>query len=136
MHIGYIAGIVAASNAGGSGSVVGDTTTTMMWIDGVSPFDVVAAYIPASARLMIFAFSPAFNSTNSSAIVPTPARHRSTGEGRYRRVDSGRGDRYQFTLDLTALAFRVASSSVPPCVPFRRKERAGRDHGIHFPLAW
>jgi Na+/H+ antiporter NhaD/arsenite permease-like protein len=28
--------LVAASNAGGSGSVVGDTTTTMMWIDGVS----------------------------------------------------------------------------------------------------
>jgi Na+/H+ antiporter NhaD/arsenite permease-like protein len=26
---------VAASNAGGSGSVVGDTTTTMMWIDGL-----------------------------------------------------------------------------------------------------
>ena len=36
VHIGYLAGIVAASNAGGSG-VVGDTTTTMMWIDGVSP---------------------------------------------------------------------------------------------------
>ena len=37
VHIGYLAAIVAASNAGGSGSVVGDTTTTMMWIDGVSP---------------------------------------------------------------------------------------------------
>ncbi len=38
VHIGYLAAIVAASNAGGSGSVVGDTTTTMMWIDGVSPW--------------------------------------------------------------------------------------------------
>jgi len=37
VHIGYLAAIVAASNAGGSGSVVGDTTTTMMWIDGVAP---------------------------------------------------------------------------------------------------
>ena len=37
VHIGYLAGIVAASNAGGAGSVVGDTTTTMMWIDGISP---------------------------------------------------------------------------------------------------
>ena len=37
VHIGYLAAIVAASNAGGAGSVVGDTTTTMMWIDGVSP---------------------------------------------------------------------------------------------------
>ena len=37
VHVGYLAAIVAASNAGGSGSVVGDTTTTMMWISGVSP---------------------------------------------------------------------------------------------------
>ena len=29
VHIGYLAAIVAASNAGGSGSVVGDTTTTI-----------------------------------------------------------------------------------------------------------
>ena len=40
VHIGYLAAIVAASNAGGSGSVVGDTTTTMMWISGVSPIAV------------------------------------------------------------------------------------------------
>src|SRR6185503_9501926 len=32
VHIGYLAAIVAASNAGGAWSVVGDTTTTMMWI--------------------------------------------------------------------------------------------------------
>jgi Na+/H+ antiporter NhaD/arsenite permease-like protein len=37
VHVGFLAAIVAASNAGGSGSVVGDTTTTMMWIDGVRP---------------------------------------------------------------------------------------------------
>jgi Na+/H+ antiporter NhaD/arsenite permease-like protein len=37
VHIGYLAAIVAASNAGGAGSVVGDTTTTMMWLGGVSP---------------------------------------------------------------------------------------------------
>ncbi len=36
VHMGYLAGIVAASNAGGAPSVVGDTTTTLMWIDGVS----------------------------------------------------------------------------------------------------
>src|SRR2546423_1763986 len=40
VHIGYLAAIVAASNAGGSGRVVGDTTTTMMWNDGVHPFKV------------------------------------------------------------------------------------------------
>jgi len=43
VHIGYLAAIVAASNAGGLGSVVGDTTTTMMWIDGVHPLQVLEA---------------------------------------------------------------------------------------------
>lgn len=55
VYIGYLAAIVAASNAGGSGSVVGDTTTTMMWIDGVSPLDVVHAYVAAIPALFIFA---------------------------------------------------------------------------------
>ncbi|HAH23322.1 MAG TPA: citrate transporter, partial [Prolixibacteraceae bacterium] len=45
VHIGYIAAIVAASNAGGSGSVIGDTTTTLMWIEGVSPFNVLHGFI-------------------------------------------------------------------------------------------
>jgi Na+/H+ antiporter NhaD/arsenite permease-like protein len=53
VHIGYLAAIVAASNAGGSGSVVGDTTTTMMWIDGVSPFSVFDAYAAAVVALVV-----------------------------------------------------------------------------------
>ena len=56
VHIGYIAAIVAASNAGGSGSVVGDTTTTMMWIDGVSAFNVLHAFIAAGIALLFFAW--------------------------------------------------------------------------------
>ena len=54
LHIGYLAAIVAASNAGGSGSVVGDTTTTMMWIDGVAPVEVLEAFVGAGVALMIF----------------------------------------------------------------------------------
>ncbi len=53
VHIGYLAAIVAASNAGGAGSVVGDTTTTMMWIDGVSPLEVLDAYVAAFVALVI-----------------------------------------------------------------------------------
>ena len=53
VHIGYIAAIVATSNAGGSGSVVGDTTTTMMWIDGVAPSQVVHAYVAAIVALFV-----------------------------------------------------------------------------------
>jgi Na+/H+ antiporter NhaD/arsenite permease-like protein len=54
VHIGFVAAIVAASNAGGSGSVVGDTTTTMMWIDGVSPFNVLHAFIAAGVAVLFF----------------------------------------------------------------------------------
>ncbi len=53
VHVGYLAGIVAASNAGGSGSVVGDTTTTMLWIAGVSPLAVLHAYVAAGVALVI-----------------------------------------------------------------------------------
>jgi Na+/H+ antiporter NhaD/arsenite permease-like protein len=55
LHIGYLAAIVAASNAGGSGSVIGDTTTTMMWLDGVAPLDVLHAYVAAVAAFVVFA---------------------------------------------------------------------------------
>ena len=53
VHIGYLAAVVAASNAGGAGSVVGDTTTTMMWIDGVSPIVVLDAYVAAIVALVV-----------------------------------------------------------------------------------
>ena len=53
VHIGYLAAIVAASNAGGSGSVVGDTTTTMMWINGVAPSAVLHAYAAAFVALFV-----------------------------------------------------------------------------------
>jgi Na+/H+ antiporter NhaD/arsenite permease-like protein len=53
VHIGYLAAIVAASNAGGSGSVVGDTTTTMMWIAGIAPSAVFEAYAAAGVALVI-----------------------------------------------------------------------------------
>jgi Na+/H+ antiporter NhaD/arsenite permease-like protein len=54
VHVGFLAAIVAASNAGGSGSVVGDTTTTMMWIDGVKPIQVFEAYVAAVPALLFF----------------------------------------------------------------------------------
>ena len=54
VHIGYLAAIVAASNAGGAGSVVGDTTTTMMWIAGANPLWVLEAYVGGVVALAIF----------------------------------------------------------------------------------
>lgn len=72
VHIGYLAALVAASNAGGSGSVVGDTTTTMMWIDGVSPLSVFEAYLAAIVALMIFAVPAAMQQHRYSPIVKNP----------------------------------------------------------------
>ncbi|MGD9815837.1 MAG: citrate transporter [Hyphomonadaceae bacterium] len=69
VHIGFLAAIVAASNAGGSGSVVGDTTTTMMWIAGKSPFDVVHAYVGAVAAFAVFAIPAARAQQHYSKIL-------------------------------------------------------------------
>lgn len=52
--IGFLAAIVAASNAGGAGSVIGDTTTTMMWIAGVSPLEVAPAFIASVVAFGVF----------------------------------------------------------------------------------
>ena len=69
VHIGYLAAIVAASNAGGSGSVVGDTTTTMMWIDGISPLSVIEAFVAATVAFAIFAIPAALAQHRHSPIA-------------------------------------------------------------------
>jgi Na+/H+ antiporter NhaD/arsenite permease-like protein len=69
VHIGYLAAIVAASNAGGSGSVVGDTTTTMMWIAGVSPLVVVEAYVAAVVALVVCGIPAAMQQQRYSPIM-------------------------------------------------------------------
>jgi Na+/H+ antiporter NhaD/arsenite permease-like protein len=74
VHIGYLAAIVAASNAGGAGSVVGDTTTTMMWIDGISPLVVVEAYIAAAVAIVIFGIPAALQQHRHSPIVKDAPR--------------------------------------------------------------
>jgi Na+/H+ antiporter NhaD/arsenite permease-like protein len=69
VHIGYLAAIVAASNAGGSGSVVGDTTTTMMWIDGVSPLSVLEAFVAASVAMVVFGIPASLQQHRYSPII-------------------------------------------------------------------
>ena len=53
--VGFLAGIVASSNAGGAGSVIGDTTTTIMWLKGVSPLTVLPAFLAAIPAFLIIA---------------------------------------------------------------------------------
>jgi len=68
LHLGYLAAITAAANAGGAGSVVGDTTTTMMWIDGVSPSRVFPAYVASIAALIVFGIPASFQQQRFSPI--------------------------------------------------------------------
>jgi len=62
--VGYLAAIVAAANAGGAGSVIGDTTTTMMWIAGVPALHVADAFIAAIVALIF------------SGVIASRAQHR------------------------------------------------------------
>jgi Na+/H+ antiporter NhaD/arsenite permease-like protein len=82
VHIGYLAAIVAASNAGGSGSVVGDTTTTMMWIDGISPVVVFDAYVAAGVALLIIGYFGAKQQHAYSPIIKHAHAHTHVDWGR------------------------------------------------------
>src|SRR5436309_3261004 len=69
VHIGYLAAIVAASNAGGAWSVIGDTTTTMMWIAGVSPIQIFHAISASSVALLVFGIPAAIKQQRYSPIL-------------------------------------------------------------------
>jgi Na+/H+ antiporter NhaD/arsenite permease-like protein len=75
VHIGYLAAIVAASNAGGAGSVLGDTTTTMMWLDGVSPLKVIDAYLPAAVALVVCGIPASLQQQRYAPIVKHEGSH-------------------------------------------------------------
>jgi Na+/H+ antiporter NhaD/arsenite permease-like protein len=74
VHIGFLAAIIAASNAGGAGSVVGDTTTTLMWIDGVNPLDVVHAFFASGVALLIFGVIGSIQQQRHQPIIKDPAK--------------------------------------------------------------
>ena len=105
VHIGYLAAIVAASNAGGSGSVVGDTTTTMMWIAGVDPLDVLEAFVGAGAAVAFFGVFAARQQQAYSPIMRDPP------EGV--RVDWARVAIVAFILVVAIVANVVANLEFP-----------------------
>jgi Na+/H+ antiporter NhaD/arsenite permease-like protein len=72
VHLGYLAAIIAASNAGGAGSVIGDTTTTLMWIDGVSPLDVTHAFVAGVVALAVFGIPASIQQDRYHRIVKNP----------------------------------------------------------------
>lgn len=72
VHIGFLASLVACANAGGVGSVLGDTTTTMMWIAGVGPLQVLPGYVAAGVALLVTAI-PAARQQQAWAAITTDA---------------------------------------------------------------
>ena len=72
VRIGYLAAIVAAANAGGAGSVIGDTTTTMMWIAGVSPLAVLHADVAATVALVVSGIPASLAQQKYAPIVKDP----------------------------------------------------------------
>ena len=72
VHVGFLASLVACANAGGVGSVLGDTTTTMMWIAGVGPLQVLPGYVAAGVALLVTAI-PAARQQQAWAAITTDA---------------------------------------------------------------
>jgi Na+/H+ antiporter NhaD/arsenite permease-like protein len=69
VRVGYLAAIVAAANAGGAGSVIGDTTTTMLWLGGVNPLSLLNAYVAAVAAFIVFAIPASLAQHKHAPIV-------------------------------------------------------------------
>ncbi|MFO1078208.1 MAG: citrate transporter [Planctomycetota bacterium] len=76
VHIGYLAAIVAASNAGGAGSVVGDTTTTMIWLSGIPAMHVAHAFVAAAVALAFFGTVAARQQTALQPLVRDGHEHK------------------------------------------------------------
>ena len=133
VRVGYLAAIVAASNAGGAGSVIGDTTTTMMWISGVSPLDVLHAYVAAAVALVVFGmpaaraqqrFAPIIKDAEPSLlidwarvaiVVHHPGQRRRRERGRER--DAPRASPGGFPFIGAAVALAIALTA-----PWRRPD--------------
>ena len=71
--ISFLAAIVCAANAGGAGSVIGDTTTTMMWISGVSPVELLPGFVGALGAFAVFAPLAALSQQKRSPFMSTKA---------------------------------------------------------------
>jgi Na+/H+ antiporter NhaD/arsenite permease-like protein len=103
--IGFLATIVAASNAGGAGSVIGDTTTTMIWVHGISPGYVATAFIGAAVALVTFGIPAAIR---QQSFQPTR-----TASRRVEKLDWTRLAIVAFMLMAIFLANAIGNSFFP-----------------------
>jgi len=113
VHLGYLAAIVAAANAGGAGSVLGDTTTAMIWLDGVSPLAVLPAYLGAATALAVFGI---FSSLQQRKYAPIQAAD----------ADDGPIDGRRLAIVLAALVAMICTNVVV--------NNVSRSSGERFPF--
>ncbi|WP_092401227.1 MULTISPECIES: hypothetical protein [Candidatus Ichthyocystis] len=64
----FIAAIVAAANAGGAGSALGDTTTTMLWLSGVPATKLIYAFYGSVIALFLFGIPASLNQYKKTKI--------------------------------------------------------------------
>jgi len=83
VSVGFLAALVACANAGGAGSVIGDTTTTIMWLNGVSPITVLSAYV---ASVVAFVVVGVFGALAQQKYEPITAHDEPGHPVRWRRV--------------------------------------------------
>ena len=60
VSVGFLAAMVGSANAGGAGSVIGDTTTTLMWLNGISPLTVLPAFVAAIPAFAVLGLAGAW----------------------------------------------------------------------------
>jgi len=105
VKVGFLTAITAAANAGGAGSIIGDTTTTMMWISGISPLDVLPAFIGALVAFAVFAPFAAIAQQKTSPLIQADLAHLV--------IDWMRAGVVVFILATLVLINVIANSSFP-----------------------
>lgn len=70
VHLGFLVATAAAANAGGAFSVLGNTTTTMLWLDGIAALDVFRAIVGSVVGLFTFGLLAALQQHRHQPITP------------------------------------------------------------------
>ncbi len=109
VHLGYLAAVVACANAGGAGSVIGDTTTTMIWIEGISPRAVLPAYLGAATAVLLLGVFASRQQAKHAPPVGAPA-------------DAQPIDGRRVAIVVAALVVMVATNAIASAYLGRRAE--------------
>ena len=110
-RLAFAAIIVIAANAGGAWTVIGDVTTTMLWIGGqISPLSIMSAVFPASLVNLLVPLAVMSHSRRGKTIAP-PRKEDRDAVARFER-------NLMFYLGLGTLIAVPAFKAVTHLAPF------------------